>query len=426
MNILFLELIEKMASIIIILVYIISFYYLSISVLGLLVRKKENRVVSKKNKFAIVIAAHNEEKVISNSLRSLKELNYDKDYFDIFVVADNCTDRTSEFSRKEGVFLFERFDDKNKGKGFALEWMFNKIFEFDEAYSAIIVLDADNVVSPNFLSEMNIKLNNGHKVIQGYIDSKNPNDNWLTMSYSIAFWNNNRLFQLSRDNLGLSCQLSGTGFCLAIETLKKVGWGATCLTEDLEFTCKLNMNDMRVVTAYKAVVYDEKPLTLKQSWNQRRRWMQGFADVSGRYFWKLVDKFIRQRNLKALDCALYSTQPIVITILGIVSVFNMLRLLFSIFMYLFSGQALTFEFKALELISLGYFVFQFLLTPIMLYLDSKLNFKTLFYYILVYPFYIITWIPISIQGILNKNKKEWFHTEHSRNVRIEDLEKFKN
>ena len=79
-----------------------------------------------------------------------------------------------------------------------------------DKYSAIIVLDADNIVSPNFLTEMNVKLNNGHKVIQGYIDSKNPNDNWLTMSYSIAFWSNNRLFQLCRDNLGLSCQLSGT------------------------------------------------------------------------------------------------------------------------------------------------------------------------------------------------------------------------
>ena len=50
------------------------------------------------------------------------------------------------------------------------------------------------------------------------------------------------------------------------------------------------MNNMRVVFAYKAVVYDEKPLTLKQSWNQRRRWMQGFADVSSRYFWKLTER----------------------------------------------------------------------------------------------------------------------------------------
>ena len=75
---------------------------------------------------------------------------------------------------------------------------------------------------------------------------------------------------------------------------------------------------------------------------------------------------------------------------------------------------------------MGYFMFQFFITPIMMYLDSKLNFKVFLYYIFVYPLYIITWIPISIQGILNKNKKEWFHTDHSRNVSIKDLEKFKN
>ena len=388
-------------------------------------RCKKDKDIFDKNKFAIVIAAHNEEKVIANSLKSLNELNYDRDYFDIFVVADNCTDKTAEYSLKENALVYERFDDKNKGKGYALEWMFNKIFEMDKAYSAVVVLDADNIVSPNFLTEMNIKLNNGHKVIQGYIDSKNPNDNWLTLSYSIAFWSNNRLFQLCRDNLGLSCQLSGTGFCLDVETLKKIGWGATCLTEDLEFTCKLAMNDMRVVSAYKAIVYDEKPLTLRQSWNQRKRWMQGFADVSSRYFWKLIEKFIVQKDFKSLDCALYSIQPIVITILGIVSVFNLGGFVISI-LELILGQAFSFEFRAVEFIYMGYFMFQFFITPIMMYLDSKLNFKVFLYYIFVYPLYIITWIPISIQGILNKNKKEWFHTDHSRNVSIKDLEKFKN
>ncbi|BAK81250.1 glycosyltransferase family 2 protein [Candidatus Arthromitus sp. SFB-rat-Yit] len=421
----FFDLIEKIASIIVNLVYIISFYYLAISILGLLLKNRKNKKLDKKNRFAIVIAAHDEEKVISNSLKSLKGLNYDKEFYDVFVVADNCTDKTKEYSLAQGALVYERFDDNNKGKGYALEWMFNKIFDMGDRYSAIIVLDADNIVSPNFLTEMNTKLNNGYKVIQGYIDSKNPNDNWLTMSYSIAFWSNNRLFQLCRDNLGLSCQLSGTGFCLDIETLKKVGWGATCLTEDLEFTCKLIMNNMRVVFAYKAVVYDEKPLTLKQSWNQRKRWMQGFADVSSRYFLKLIERVFSHRDLKALDCALYSIQPIVITILGIVSIFNMSRLLLSL-VGIFMGQPLVFEFKAIRFISLAYFIFQFMITPIMIHLDSKLNFKVLMYYIFIYPFYIITWVPIAIQGILNKNKKEWFHTDHSRNVSINELEKFKN
>ncbi len=421
----FFDLIERMASVIIIFVYIISIYYLSISVLGLLIKTRKDKKNSHKNRFAIVIAAHNEEKVITESLRSLKRLNYDRDYFDIFVVADNCTDRTAEYSLNENVIVYERFDDQNKGKGHALDWVFKIIFDMEDKYSAVVVLDADNIVSANFLTEMNIKLNNGYKVIQGYVDSKNYGDNWITLSYSIAFWSNNRLFQLCRDNLGLSCQLSGTGFCIDLNTLKDIGWGATCLTEDLEFTCKLVMNNMRVVSAYKAVVYDEKPLTLKQSWNQRKRWMQGVADVSGRYFFKLMEKFVTQKDIRALDCALYSIQPIVMSILGIVSVFNSSKF-FLMVLGAILGQTFKFEFRALEVMSMVYFMFQFFITPIVIYLDSKLDIKVFMCYVFAYPVYVITWVPIAIQGIMNKNKKEWFHTDHSRNVNIEDLEKFKN
>ncbi|EIA22808.1 N-acetylglucosaminyltransferase [Candidatus Arthromitus sp. SFB-1] len=104
----FFDLIEKIASIIINLVYIISFYYLAVSILGLLLRNRENRKIENKNRFAIVIAAHNEEKVISNSLNSLKNLNYDKEFYDIFVIADNCTDRTKEYSLAQGALVYEK------------------------------------------------------------------------------------------------------------------------------------------------------------------------------------------------------------------------------------------------------------------------------------------------------------------------------
>ncbi len=117
---------------------------------------------------------------------------------------------------------------------------------------------------------MNYKLLKGYKVVQGYIDSKNPDDSWITESYSISFWTVNRLFQLGRANLGLSNQIGGTGFCIETTILKELGWGVTCLADDLEFTSKLVLNGHKVGWAHNAIVYDEKPLTLKQSWNQRK------------------------------------------------------------------------------------------------------------------------------------------------------------
>jgi len=129
----------------------------------------------------------------------------------------------------------------------------------EEKYDAISVFDADNLVSANYLLEMNKQLCKGHKVVQGYVDSKNPFDSWITLSYSIAFWLSNRIFSFPV-LFGLELRSLRHGFCISVDVLKEIGWGATCLTEDLEFTMKLALNNYKVAWAHNAVVYDEKPL----------------------------------------------------------------------------------------------------------------------------------------------------------------------
>lgn len=406
-------------------------YYLCISFFGLY-RKKDSYSMDPKKSFALIVAAHNEEKVIQDIIHSLKRLDYPKDLYDIFVVADNCTDKTSAKSKAAGAIVYERFNKVKRGKGFALEWMFDKIFKLDKKYDAVVIFDADNLASRNFLREMNNKLCEGFKVVQGYLDSKNPHDTWITGSYSIAFWTSNRMFQLSRRNLGLSNQLGGTGFCIDTETLKNLGWGATCLTEDLEFTCKLVLNGHKVGWAHDAVVYDEKPLTLAQSWWQRKRWMQGFADVTSRYFLKLIKKGITEFDLTAIDCALYSVQPMIIIVLGIATLLDGLsRLRHFIISVTDVFNATGFSFSTLfdfpnlntvAIVLLIVSVLQFIYTPIVLLLDKKLDFKVFLYYF-VFPIYTITWLPISVQGIVDKNKKEWSHTAHTRSINISELEK---
>jgi cellulose synthase/poly-beta-1,6-N-acetylglucosamine synthase-like glycosyltransferase len=408
------------------LVFVISMYYLCISFFGLY-RKKDKFSADPKKSFALIVAAHNEEQVIQDIIHSLKRLDYPKDLYDIFVVADNCTDKTAAKSRAEGALVYERFNKSKRGKGYALEWMFDKIFKLDRKYDAVVIFDADNLASKNFLREMNNKLCEGFKVVQGYLDSKNPHDTWITGSYSIAFWTSNRMFQLSRRNLGLSNQLGGTGFCVDTDTLKHLGWGATCLTEDLEFTCKLVLNGHKVGWAHEAVVYDEKPLTLAQSWWQRKRWMQGFADVTGRYFFKLIKKGIVEMNFTSIDCALYSIQPMMIIILGISTVLDAISKIsgFPSFVRSLFDRSIfdaPSSISTVTLIILVVSVLQFIYTPIVLILDKKLSFKVFLYYF-IFPIYTITWLPISVQGIIDKNKKEWSHTLHTRSVNITDLEK---
>ncbi|WP_242971945.1 glycosyltransferase family 2 protein [Haloimpatiens massiliensis] len=405
-------------------VFIISMYYLCISFFGIW-RKKDSKEVQPEKRFALIVAAHNEEVVIQDIVSSLKMLDYPNKLYDIFVIADNCDDKTAKRARKAGALVFERFDDERRGKGYALEWMFNIIFKkMDKKYDAVAVFDADNLASKNFLKEMNKKLLEGYKVVQGYLDSKNPKDTWITGSYSISFWASNRMFQLSRSNLGLSNQLGGTGFCIDTEVLKQLGWGATCLTEDLEFSCKLVLNGYKVGWAHDAIIYDEKPLTLKQSWNQRRRWMQGFADVSSRYFFKLIKRFITKFDVKALDCALYSIQPIVIILVGISMLISGAKYFMKAYNVITNINTVVYSVNlnmiTIAAVLLG--ILQFIYTPFILVLDKKLEPKIFWYYI-IYPIYTITWLPISIEGIVKKNDKEWSHTLHTRSIKITDLEK---
>lgn len=451
-------------------VFVITLYYLVLSLFGLYKKQsKHNEGIIPSKRFALLVAAHDEETVIAQIIESLKDLDYPKDLYDIFVIADNCSDDTAKIAKSYGASVFERTDSRKKGKGYALDWMFNKIFRMPTKYDAIAIFDADNLVSRNFLKEMNYKLAEGYKVVQGYLDSKNPHDSWISESYSISFWSSNRLFQLSRANLGLSNQIGGTGFCVDTEILKDLGWGATCLTEDLEFTCKLVLNGYKVGWAHNAVVYDEKPLTLEQSWHQRKRWMQGFADVASRFFMKLMKKAIKDRDIIAFDCALYSIQPFVTLLIGASAILTFMQnnsehgmnifvinylftpviwKTFSIFQFLFTPFVMLLEnklskrmFAIFSLYSMNIVIFSFvfgttgkgfeIMLANILYIaifillltmyKNKLPLKIFIWYLL-YGIYTLTWIPITIQGILDKNNKDWNHTKHTRQISIQELE----
>jgi len=400
-----------------IIIFIAGCYFLGISIFGWVKKKEEDASnYPPQKRFAILIAAHNEERVIAHIINSLSRQNYPKDMYDIYVIADNCTDRTAEIAEENGAIVYVRNNDVEKGKGFALEWMFKHIFAMGDKYDVISVFDADNLVSSNYLLEMNKQLCKGHKVVQGYLDSKNPFDSWITCSYSIAFWLSNRIFQLPRYYLGLSCGLCGTGFCIDIEVLKKIGWGATCLTEDLEFTMKLALNGMKVAWAQNAVVYDEKPLTLKQSWNQRKRWMQGHADCAARFLKPLFKKAFTDSDLRAFDCAVYLFQPIRYIFIGLITVMMWIQTVFPespfySLKYVFPAEVWTLL-----------VLFQTFYGPLVILAEKKMNLKVLLGF-LIYPFYCLTWVPITIQGFISKDNKVWSHTVHTREISINELEK---
>lgn len=389
-------------------------YYFTISLFSFIPRRRPPVDNNHLRRYALVIAAHNEEVVIENLVDSLKRLDYPDDRYEIFVIADNCTDKTADLARQAGATVFERFDDTARGKGHALEWMFEKIYKMDKKFDSIVVFDADNVVDKDFLKNINRQHLRGSKVVQGYIDSKNPEDSWISYSYSIAFWCINRLFQQSRSNLNLGCQLCGTGFSVDVDILKEIGWGATCLTEDMEFTMKLALHDIKVGWAADAVVYDEKPTNLSQSWKQRIRWMQGHADVACRFVKKLVKRGIAEKRLFYIDCALYLLQPLRILAMGAITVMAWIQNIYPESNLIIWGLVPA---HIWNVVVIG----QFLWTPFVLFIEKKITPSIIWRYFL-YSVYNLTWVPIAIIGIMNKDKKEWFHTKHTRKISIREMQ----
>jgi cellulose synthase/poly-beta-1,6-N-acetylglucosamine synthase-like glycosyltransferase len=379
-----------------------AIYYVLVSLFGLR-RHEESDYLPPQCRFALVIAAHNEEKVIGQLVSNLQQMDYPRELYDIYVIADNCTDRTAEVAREQGARVIERFNRREQGKGYALEYGFGQILSSDPNYDAVVVFDADNLVSTNFLLVMNTRLLRGESIIQGYLATKNPDDTWITKAICVGYLITNRFWQLAKYRLGLSCALGGTGMCISVPVLRRYGWGMTSLTEDLEFQTKALLNGLRVSWAHEARVFDEKPLTLRRSWRQRRRWMQGHCDVAGRYFIRLLWQGLCRRDPAMVDGALYLCQPFLVMVCGVLLVYNLMHVQFH--------TALFWVLVSLAL-QISYFSIALRLERV-----ERAVYSWLFYY----PAFILTWIPVAFVGYLLRKKKEWTHTLHVRGIRYENL-----
>ncbi|MBP1905207.1 cellulose synthase/poly-beta-1,6-N-acetylglucosamine synthase-like glycosyltransferase [Paenibacillus turicensis] len=394
---------------------VVGVYQFGLALFGMY--KKKNKKQYEPNKsFAVLVAAHNEEEVVGALMENLKHLNYPKELYDVFVICDNCTDRTVEIVRSHGMNACVRTNPNLRGKGYAIEWMLKELWKMPRQYDAVVMFDADNLAHPDFLREMNNDLCEGARVIQGYIDTKNPEDSWITAAYGISYWYCNRLWQLSRHNLKMANFLGGTGMCFETELLKEIGWGATSLVEDLEFTMRCVEKGINPVFNYDAKLFDEKPLTFKASARQRLRWMQGHFTVARRYFFKLLWQSIKERNFIKLDMALYGVNVYIVLITFLLSAFiwvDQSILEGPHFSTLYSYFPLWISFIA---IAANVFIF---LAAMAL---EKVTYKKVYAYLVLFPIYLISWWPITFYAFFTQNNKQWSHTKHTRVVRLDEVQ----
>jgi cellulose synthase/poly-beta-1,6-N-acetylglucosamine synthase-like glycosyltransferase len=348
--------------------------------------------------FAIAIPAHDEEAVIAQTIINLKGQKYPLDMFDIYVVADYCSDRTAQNAIEHGAICFERNSGERGQKGIALKWLFERIFESEKKYDAIIVLDADTLVEENLLKYMNSRINQGGKVIQGKHIINNPTKGWISSFSWILMTIDNRFNNQGRANLNLSAKNMGDSICYRSEVLRNIDLSGS-LTEDYQYRFRLLLNGILIEYEPSAIGYGQAPLSMIAVRNQQVRWRSGALEASAQYRKQLYLKWITQKKPALIDAVIGSTIPSYSTLTLTTFVGLFIHILFFDF------------FSSIQIYLWGSTAFLWCAYPILgLYLE-KAPFRS-YFALLFGPIFIIwrTWIVLKLR--LFPQKITWERTPH--------------
>ena len=375
-------------------------------------------------RYAVLISARNERAVIGQLLDSIRAQDYPAELIDTFVIADNCTDDTAEVAERHGATVYKRNDTANVGKGYALKFVFDRLKEEkgDCYYDGYFVIDADNLLEKDYVSEMNKAFAAGHRVVTSYRNSKNYGDNWISSGYSLWFLREARHLNSVRFLIGTSCVVAGTGFLVSSEIIREQGgWKHFSMTEDTEFTAERMLMGERIAYCHDAVFYDEQPVKFSQSWRQRKRWAKGYLQVLARLGGKMT-KAILHGNFSCFDLIM-SLSPAFIISLVTISV-NLVAALVAAFVAPASVLPILLGLLTTALAAYALFFLVSLCTVILEWKRIRTSTAKKILSVFTTPLFIATYIPISASALFSK--VEWKPIEHKVAVSVDELKQPKN
>lgn len=276
------------SAVIAVVLSIFTFHSKIYAILGLFATRRF-RPARHNHKYAVLIPARNEENVIGNLIESIHRQDYPQDLITIFVVADNCTDDTAAVARRCGAVCYQRFNEQERTKGFALKYLFEQI-QRDygiESFEGYFIFDADNLLKEDYISRMNDSFDAGEKIITSYRNTKNFSENWIASTYALHWLRSIRWNHRARSVLHLATNIQGTGFLFTNEIVRD-GWKYTSLTEDRALTADCVVQGYEITYNDAAEFYDEQPVRLKVALRQRLRWSKGHLMAFAESGWGLV------------------------------------------------------------------------------------------------------------------------------------------
>ena len=405
--------------------YTYQLYYVFV----VLTRKPKERTAKKNHKFAVVVSARNEGAVIADLIHSIRVQNYPQELIDVFVIADNCTDGTADVAREAGAIVFPRTNDKEVGKGYALDYGFQVIREqyADRGYEAYFVFDADNVLDVNYFREMNKTFDSGAKASTSYRNSKNYDSNWISAGYAVWFLREAKFLNQARLTLNTSCAVSGTGFFIAADIIEKHGgWKWHLLPEDIEFSANSILEGVRISYTPTAILYGARDhLTDREtdSWNQRFRWAKGFYQVFWHYGARLVKGVAtnpKGARFACYDMLMTIAPGMLLTIVSVV--FNGIIVFLGLTGAMSTGVMVASSLSSIFFCLMNYVVFMFMFGVLTTFVEwdsirSTTGKKVL--YMFTFPVFMITYIPIALVALVKKCN--WKPIRHSISVDVAEL-----
>lgn len=317
---------------------ILLVYQIVIGFFGYGKKKNSYEPHDPKLKYLILVPAHNEEKVIGDIIRNLQSMDYPKELYDFYILADNCTDNTAGIAAELGANVLESHKegpDAPTGKPIALQKALEALPDYADKYDLVMFFDADNLMDTGMLREVNsqfLSMNDNVQVVQCYLGCKNRKG-LVALFYYMSYTITNRFFQLAKSRLGLNCVIGGTGFAIRSGYLKqRGGWTSMSLTEDFEMQIQATCEGKQIAWNHNVRIYDEKPTRFKASFRQRVRWAQGHWFVTFRntksLFQALFHKTISFSEFVSTFFYMYSLTPFVILfiqlLIGIIELILML------------------------------------------------------------------------------------------------------
>ena len=270
------------------------------------VPKKGYPKAKRNHRFAVIIPAHNESSVIGNTVKNLfDKQTYPRGFYDVFVCADNCTDDTTEIAGKAGATVIYRQDDNpaHRKASYPVKYLMDWILENHPGeYDAFIKLDADNLVCDQFLEKMNDALDSGVDIAKAYEASSNLSQNIWTKVSGTYYVRDSRIPCRVRQFFHMDQILSGAGMMVSTRCIEQIGgWDSMGVSDDSEFSAKRLLEGWRIKYVEEAIVYEDQPSTLKDTFFRLSRMAKGINSVFWRSLTRMIGRFFKTGRLSYLD-----------------------------------------------------------------------------------------------------------------------------